>query len=304
MLLPMRRRLHAAWCELRGETAWTVPAAGWDMVRDLDCSSAGRLSESRDSLARLLESGSGDISRLDASHMRRQLWWADAWLADDSPYGIHFLTPDERDKARLLLDRIDPACFPGVDGDSLSIHREAMTICEALACGGQVLLSSSMEAIDELLVNRWVGDHQHEFDLAADTVAHPVDSAFMDLMRDPDEDRAMLDAALGAHWPDDANARTQEILNACKHGLDGMAKPGSPLRKTAQHLLNVWMMEPRPERRLEAVRLNLPARTRAWEGGLHGRLRRSGGERRRRLSLLRRRRPFARPAPCGTVRAC
>ena len=92
MLLPMRRRLHAAWCELRGETAWTVPAAGWDMVRDLDCSSAGRLSESRDSLARLLESGSGDISRLDASHMRRQLWWADAWLADDSPYGIHFLT--------------------------------------------------------------------------------------------------------------------------------------------------------------------------------------------------------------------
>ena len=49
-----------------------------------------------------------------------------------------------------------------------------------------------------------------------------------------------------------------------------MAKPGSPLRKTAQHLLNVWMMEPRPERRLEAVRLNLPARTRAWEGAYMG----------------------------------
>ena len=27
----------------------------------------------------------------------------------------------------------------------------------------------------------------------------PWTSAFMDLMRDPDEDRAMLDAALGAH---------------------------------------------------------------------------------------------------------
>ena len=265
LLLPLQRRLHAAWCELRGETALTVPAAAWEMARELNFSSADRLAESRSILARHLHSGANDISSRDALHMRIQIWWADAWLSDDSPYDIRFLTPDERDKARLLLDSIDPACFPSIDFEAISIHRDAMIICEALACGGAVLLTSNMESIDEVLVNRWVGEHQHEFDLATDTVVYPVDSTFMKLMREPCEEQAMLNAALGAYWPDNANARPQEVHDACKRGLDTLAKPSSHLRKTAQHLLNVWRTDPNPVRHLESIRPELPVRTREWE---------------------------------------
>ena len=265
LIRPPQRRLHAAWCELRGETALTVPSAGWELARTLDLSSPEAMAESRDRLSQRLDAGSNDIRARMEKLLRIHLWWADVWLSDDTPYELRFLSPDEQDKALLLLDSIDPACFPSADSSAISTHRDAMIICEALACHGKVLLTSNMELVDEVLVNRWVREHQEEFDLAANKVVYPVDEVFMDLMQTGNEEHTMLNAALGAYWPDDENSSSREVRDACTRALQRLANPSSHLRRTGQHLLNVWQMERDPVQRMEAVRAALPARTRAWE---------------------------------------
>ena len=265
LLKPLQRRLHAAWCELRGETALTVPAAGWELARTLDFSSPEAMAESRDRLSLRLDAGSNDIRVRVEKLLRIHKWWADVWLSDDSPYEIRFLSPDEQDKALLLLESIDPACFPSADASAVSTHRDAMIICEALACNGKVLLTSNMELVDEVLVNRWVREHQEEFDLAANKVVYPVDEVFMERMQTPGEEQAMLNAALGAYWPDDEELPLMEVRDACTHALQRLANPSSHLRRTGQHLLNVWQMDPQPVQRMEAVLARLPGGTRAWE---------------------------------------
>ena len=265
LLKPLQRRLHAAWCELRGETALTVPAAGWELARTLDFSSPEAMAESRDRLSLRLDAGSNDIRVRVEKLLRIHKWWADVWLSDDSPYEIRFLSPDEQDKALLLLESIDPACFPSADASAVSTHRDAMIICEALACNGKVLLTSNMELVDEVLVNRWVREHQEEFNLAANKVVFPVDEVFMDLIQTPSEEQAMLNAALGAYWPDDEELPLPDVRDACTHALQTLANPSSHLRRTGQHLLNVWQMDPQPVQRMEAVLARLPGRTRAWE---------------------------------------
>ena len=265
LLKPLQRRLHAAWCERRGETALTVPAAGWELARTLDLSSPEALAESRNRLSLRLDAGNNSIRARMEKLLRIQKWWADVWLSDNSPYEIHFLSPDEQDKALLLLDSIDPACFPNADPSATSTHRDAMIICEALACNGKVLLTSNMELVDEVLVNRWVREHQQEFDLASNKVVFPVDEVFMDLMQTPSEEQAMLNAALGAYWPDNEESPFRDVRDACTHALQRLAAPNSHLQRTGQHLLNVWRMEPQPVQRMEAVLAELPVQTGAWE---------------------------------------
>ena len=265
LIRPLQRRLHAAWCELRGETALTVPAAGWELARTLDLSSPEALAESRDRLASRLDAGNNQLRARMEKLLRIHRWWADVWLSGESPYKIRFLSPDEQDKALLLLDSIDPACFPSADSSAISTHRDAMTICEALACNGKVLLTSNMELVDEVLVNRWVREHQEEFNLAANKVVCPVDEVFMDLMQTRDEEQAMLNSVLGAYWPDDEGSPFGDVRDACTRALQMLAKPSSHLRRTGQHLLNVWQMDPQPVQRIEAVAAGLPVRTRAWE---------------------------------------
>ena len=223
------------------------------------------MAESRDRLSQRLDAGNNDIRARVEKLLRIHKWWADVWLSDDSPYEIRFLSPDEQDKALLLLDSIDPACFPSADSSAISTHRDAMIICEALACNGKILLTSNMELVDEVLVNRWVREHQEEFNLAANKVVFPVDEVFMDLMQAPNEEQAMLNAALSAYWPNDENSSFRDVRDACTHALQRLANPSSHLRRTGQHLLNVWRTDPRPVQRMEAVLAELPARTRAWE---------------------------------------
>ena len=265
LLRPLQRRLHAAWCELRGETARVVPAAGWELARTLDFSSPEAMAESRNRLSLRLAAGHNDLRPRVERLLRIHGWWADVWLSDDSPYEIRFLSPDEQDKALLLLDSIDPGCFPSADASAISTHRDALIICEALACNGKLLLTSNMELVDEVLVNRWVCEHREEFDLAANEVVFPVDEVFVDLMRTPGEEQAMLDAALGAYWPGDEKLKFGDGLDACTRALQRLANPSSHLRRTGQHLLNVWRLDPQPGRRLEAVLAKLPAQTRSWE---------------------------------------
>ena len=265
LIKPLQRRLHAAWCERRGETALTVPSAGWELARTLDFSSPDAMAESRNRLSLRLAAGTNNIRARAENLLRIHMWWADVWLSQDSPYEIRFLSPDEQEKALLLLDSIDPACFPSADTSAIATHRDAMIICEALACNGKVLLTSNMELVDEVLVNRWVREHQEEFNLAASQVVFPVDEVFMELMQTPDEEQAMLNAALGAYWPDDEESPSRDVRDACTQALHRLANPSSHLRRTGQHLLNVWRMDPQPVQRMEAVRAQLPAQTRAWE---------------------------------------
>ena len=108
-------------------------------------------------------------------------------------------------------------------------------------------------------------EHREEFDLAASKVVYPVDEVFIDLMRSPAEEQAMLNAALGAYWPADQDLPGPDVLDACTRALQRLANPSSHLRRTGQHLLNVWQMEPQPIQRLETVLAALPEQTRSWE---------------------------------------
>lgn len=87
----------------------------------------------------------------------------------------------------------------------------------------------------------------------------------MDLMQTPSEEQAMLNAALGAYWPDDEESPFRDVRDACTHALQRLAAPNSHLQRTGQHLLNVWRMDPQPVQRMEAVLAELPVQTRAWE---------------------------------------
>ena len=265
LIKPLQRRLHAAWHEMRGERTLTVPAAGWELARGLDLSSPEDLAESRVRLSGRLRSGANHIRGREATRLRVQIWWAEAWLSKDSPHEMRFLSPDEQEKAWLLLEHIDPACFPSADADALSTHRDAMIICEVLACGGKVLLTSNMELVDEVLVNQWVRENQQAYDLADERVVYPVDEALLELMRTPDERQSFLNAAWGAYWPDDADVPLQEAHDACRDALSKLAEPSSHLRRTAQHLLNAWQADPHPNERMESLRASLPKRTRTWE---------------------------------------
>ena len=265
ILRPLERRLHAAWHEMRGESATTVPAAAWELARLIDCSSAERMTKSRDDLALRLKMEGNTIGALVEMNLRVQLWWADVWLSKNSPHDIRFLSPDEADKALMLMNNIDPKCFPSADMGAFSTHRDAMIICEVLACGGKVLLTSNMELVDEVLVNRWVRENQQAFDLVSDKVVFPVDEVLLGITRKPDGERKMLDVVLGAYWPDDANATPREVNDVFVGALTKLSMPSSNIKRTARHLLNIWRTDPDPNEKIEMLRPYLPGRTRLWE---------------------------------------
>ena len=47
----------------------------------------------------------------------------------------------------------------------------------------------------------------------------------MDLMQTPDEEQAMLNAALGAYWPDDENLPFRSVRDACTQALQRLGSP-------------------------------------------------------------------------------
>lgn len=265
IMKPLYRRLHAAWHEMRGECARTVPTAGWELARGLDFESPDSMLERRDALKARIAEGVNDMPGRVKLSILMQIWWADAWLQSDSPYEMRFLTREEQEKTLLLVSRIDSACFPSADPGELQNHRDAMIICETLSVGGKILLTSNMESVDELLVNRWVRENQSKYDLASSSVVHPVDDALLALMQEPHEEALMVDAALGAYWPDDEGASAESAHDAFSEAMSRLSAPSSHIRRSAQHIVNLFDRLPDPSERLRNVGLKLPDKTRRWE---------------------------------------
>ena len=92
-------------------------------------------------------------------------------------------------------------------------------------------------------MDRWVRENQQAFDLASDKVDFPVDEALLDITRDADGEQALLNAALGAYWPDDVHATPRGVNDAFMEAPTRLSAPSSHIKRTARHLLNIWRMD-------------------------------------------------------------
>ena len=257
---PTQRKLHAAWQEIgRKKVCLTgTTAAELAPMAAAPTSGPNGLSAAEDELGRL-----GDrLNKERRSQLLRQAWWATMWRSADAPFHLVELSKTQTELCNRILERIDRRCFPGTDPDEYFEVGDPRIVCEAIATGSKMLLTSDMRTIDRVEVNRWAVDNAGHFDLEPGPVVFDADAMLVRWSESSEGQQHLLVAALLATWPDDENAPAIEVVDRTRRNIAAMAVgEGGKLRDTAGRIANGLTYHRNPERLVESARQLLPSAT-------------------------------------------
>ena len=257
---PTQRKLHAAWQEIAGEKVCITGTTATELapLAAEPTSGANGLSLAEDVLGRL----GNQLSEQRQEQLLRQAWWATMWRSADAPFRLVELDDTQTELCNRILQRIDRRCFPGTDPDDYFDVGDPRVVCEAIATGSKMLLTSDMKSIDRIEVNRWAVDNAGDFGLEPKAVVFDADTMLVRLSNNPAAHQLLLQAALLATWPDDDNAPALEIVKRTQGHIAAMAAgEGGKLRETAGRIDNGLTYHQNPERLVGSTRQLLPSPT-------------------------------------------
>ena len=122
--------------------------------------------------------------------------------ADHRTAGTRFQT-DQQDRRR---------CFPTTDPDDIGDHTDARIVCESMALGAKMLLTSNMRTIDHIEVNRWATENGNKLGFKAEPVLYQADATLTEWTSTPAKLERWIQAGFLACWPHDDTASAKEVI--------------------------------------------------------------------------------------------
>ena len=210
----------------------------------------------------VLQTTPGAISEQDRRQLQIQAWWARMWRDEDSPYTLVELTPAQAKLAGELARQIDPRCFPAARPGYVTDHRDTRIICEALALGATVLLTSNMRTIDHQRVNDWAVAHGDRLGFRGTPVLYLADEALLLWTEDRHGLEQWIEAGIMASWPMEDDRPAGEVIQKTINDVTRMiAGTGGRLPGAGERLVRGLQTDPDPESFVERVRERLPSPT-------------------------------------------
>ena len=254
---PMQRKLHAAWCELHDQQVLAPPG----VARELAPLAADTIwSEKKSAAETLLEDA--NVPRERRGELLQQAWWAQMWRSTSSPYRVIQLNTKQQALASTIITEIDARCFPTTDPDDIGDHADAKIICESMALGAKMLLTSNMRTIDHVEVNNWATENGQRLGFRAEPVLFQADATLTEWTSRPADLERWIQAGFIACWPYEDKASAKEVIQQTLNGISAMARgSGGKLRMSSERLVNGLEAHPDPIRLVERTRARLPSQT-------------------------------------------
>jgi len=251
------RKFHTAWAELNATKILIPPTVGFELAPDgqsRDDSQGVSYAERR-----LATTQEASLPKNTQKYLERQAWWAMMWRSPESPYQLIRLTDDQRSLAEDLVRAIPPTCFPGAPAAHIREHRDTRIICETLAIGGKMLLTSNMRTIDHKRVNDWTVQKGTEFGFPSRPVVFNADAALaLRLLTEEGLEHGMRTAILATWTPEPRT--TDKIIDDSIDGLTRMTQgTGGHLRVTTGLIVEALEEYPDYDRLVTTVRERLPS---------------------------------------------
>ena len=258
LLRVMPRKLHAAWAELAGGKALVPPTVANELAplavtRGL----TGRLSVAEE----LLQPEAPALDRERREQIRRQAWWAAVWRDPNSPYGRLDLTPDQQALNDTLLANIARECFPTANPALLADNRDTGIVCETIALGGKMLLTSNMRTIDHIRVNEWAVGNGGRFGFHAEPVIFQADDQLVRWTTSEAGRERWIQAGMIASWPARDDADANAVLDATMENIGAIVRRGGVLPNATARLINEIENHPNPVELVERTRRAFPSPT-------------------------------------------
>lgn len=256
---PTQRRLHAAWREVHGQKVLATPM----VASELAPLSADSLGTGDPSVAEtLLETRAGSLTPRRKSELDQQAWWAQMWRDPESPYRIVPLTAEQASLAERVCEQIDPRCFPNTDPDDIPDLADARIIAESLAVDAKMLLTSNLQSIDHVEVNRWAVDNGEAYGFKPERVLFQADVTLIEWTTEPDKLDRWIQAGLLACWPGRDEADARDIIESTLTTIGSMMRgTGGKLPMAGGRLLNGLKKHDDPIGLVERTRELLPSAT-------------------------------------------
>lgn len=259
LLRPTQRKLHSAWAEIHGRKTMMPPTVALELA-PLGVPDTVENGLSR--AERMLLPGGKKMPAGRRMEVAQQAWWGRMWREEQSPYRVIVLDEEQDRLYRNLLRVIDPGCFRNANPAFVSEHRDTQIICESIAAGATMLMTSNMRSIDRVRVNEWAINNGDRLGFAAEPVLYLADDALLGWTRSDTERERWLQAGLIACWPAKDNAPNDEVLRRAISGVERMTRgTGGKLPGAGRLLVEGLRQHLDPEGLVERTRQMLPSAT-------------------------------------------
>ena len=270
-----QRRITAAWHELANESVVVTPRVAreaaegivpWNLERSIR-----RWQEDLQDPAMAVSDEQRMITRV-------KIWWATQWQQHGGLYQLRVMNAQEQERAQRLVELIPRTGFTCHPSEVMR-HADAWIVCEALAAGGQLLITRNLGTTRRGVINGWVKDNRSRFRFQTDKLIISSDEWLKEKLGglETEESRATAaKLALAAFWPDERKLRASEIVQRVanhaarlRHSPYGecMSEAEAALIEASQATASLWT---------EEVRARLPRRMHTAEQ-THPRYRRARG---------------------------
>lgn len=259
LMRPTQRKLHAAWCELAGRPVLAPPS----VARELAPLGADPTAiDGRSAAEALLRNLRPDTGARRIAELQVQAWWAEMWRAPGSPYRIVSLDEKQEELADRLLLAIDRRCFPTTAPGDIEQHPDARIVCESVALGARMLLTSNLRSIDRVEVNRWAVDNGARYGFKPEPVLYQAGATFVGWTEDRAGLERWIQAGLLACWPEEDDAPARTVIERTLAGITAMTHgSGDKLPEAGARLINGLEQHPDPVDLVERTRRLFPSAT-------------------------------------------
>ena len=176
----------------------------------------------------------------------------------------HTIMLDEEATARydrLMNSFCTAQALPRLTEDEVREHPGAITICQAGAIDGKIIITPDQDfQADRLAANAWAVGQHRAGKLAQPIIVTRPERELEDWCAE--EPEAVLKAVIATAWPNDVQATRTSIETRLNSLLDQMNKVDY-LRATAEFCRELYATHQEPSHLIEDVRTALPTRTRA-----------------------------------------
>ena len=256
---PVQRKLHAAWWELKGQQVLATPTVAAELA-PLGADPTGV--NGRSAADVVLETAGPETSERRRAEVALQAWWATMWRSPESPYRIVPLTLEQEELTERLLEKIDRRCFPTTDPVDIDRSGDARIVCETVAVGAKMLLTSNMRTIDRTEVNRWTVENGDTLGFKPEPVLFQADVTFVTWIEDPAKLERWIQAGLIACWPQGDDTPAMTVIDRTLEGIGAMSRgSGGKLQEAAARLINGLEQHEDPEELVERTRARFPSAT-------------------------------------------
>ncbi len=260
LIKPTQRRISAAWLESTGDTLTVLPQVAHELTHgkyntDLELA----LKQSYETLDAVYMRGDTHIGFI----VECDIWWIKELLDKDSMYTIAELNREEYERSIDIRKSFPVEAFPSRSREDLTNDSDAIIISQALLKNQNLLITSDSNTLKPGVFNEWLLRKGNEHGVSSDPVLFVQDDVLKDLFEGNEHE--LLCIVIGAAWPRDIDARSNEVISNFEGQLSAM-KAGALLPKIAAMIEREWSQVKNESRVLAFVKEHyIPHKTRQSE---------------------------------------